>query len=275
MLNCQTFSVENAAEMTNDFTHKDQRPQRERPENPLTRRVGRPPRETLLPEHAEVVRRAVKAGARYYGIRLRDLGESGAWMADVMRSRAPMPVETAKRLMREIVSPNPDLIGKKRPQGMHLEDLGRLMMGNELKPWIIKDDAAGQFFGYLAYAGLMLQPYAIPVGGTAFFVMPGASKRVAAELMARLPLGRIGRVKRKSLQDTIVEFLEPGEVALRKEENKYLIPRLTYLGIVNSLGIAADIGPLPNEEEKVEAAFAEYELADKARAEATRRNSEQ
>ena len=44
---------------------------------PRGTKIGRPPAIMLIPKDAAIVRDAVKAATRYYGIRLRDLEKEG------------------------------------------------------------------------------------------------------------------------------------------------------------------------------------------------------
>ena len=57
---------------------------------PRGTKMGRPPAIMLLPKDAQVVRDAVTAATRYYGIRQQDLG---SWVIAAMRKSATMSVK--------------------------------------------------------------------------------------------------------------------------------------------------------------------------------------
>jgi hypothetical protein len=207
-------------------------------------RGGRPPRVTISSEDAKIVREAMKLAARYYGIRLQDLGPGGSWITRAMRTKAPMSVETGLALHTFITHPKPGLVGKKRPQGT---PTGKIMQryitlrqetGEELSSEAfgeVEDDVGARFMGFANMAALMLQKYRLPFPGTAVFVMPGTSRVVAQKLIALFPDGSIKKQYTRDIEEMLVRYFESGEKPLQSELGKKLIPRLTILSLAENL----------------------------------------
>ncbi|MCL5258702.1 MAG: hypothetical protein M1314_03045 [Firmicutes bacterium] len=196
------------------------------------------------------MRNAVKAATRYYGIRLQDLGGNG-WMIAAMRTKAPMSVETAQRLMEIIREPRPGLVGRKRPQGTSVaEVLKSAIAANELEKSggpsamesaaALKDNAGAQYIADTLMASLTLQRYVIPTPGTAVFVMPGASRSVAENLTHLLPLGNVGKQRSRAITETLERYFKLGEEPLQTNLGKRLIPRLTVLSLIRNLNVATE-----------------------------------
>jgi hypothetical protein len=212
-------------------------------------RMGRPSSINVTPEDAEILRNAVKIACRYFGVRLQDLG-SGSWIAQAMRKKAPMSVDTALALLDIIARPPRKLVGKRRPQGTSVQNVVAQVKqklserGDGLRPGDVadlKDDIAAQYYGHANFAALIMQKYQLPVPGTAVFVMPGTSRLVAAQLTDLLPLGYLGKQRRRDIVETLERYFELGEKPLATDFGKELVPKLTYLSLGENLRAVADI----------------------------------
>ena len=210
-------------------------------------RGGRPTNVTIADDDATIIRKALKATVRYYGIRLQDLGPE-SWIAHAMRTKASMSVETALLFLAYITRPNPKLVGKKRPQGSTTKEaferflelgLGEENAPREL-PAALMDDAAAQYYAWSSMAALVMQKYQTPLPGTAVFVMPGTSRLVVQKLLPFLPLGNLGRATVRRIAESLERYFELGERPLQTDLGKRLVPRLTYLSLGENLRVVAD-----------------------------------
>jgi hypothetical protein len=211
-------------------------------------RGGRPPSVTITPEDAKIVREAAKLAARYYGMRLQDLGPKGGWITSAMRTKAAMSTETALALLKLIVHPKPGLVATRRPQGTPTRDVLRRFVdiqnetGQTPPPESydeVKDDVGARFMAFANMAGLLLQKYQMPIPGTAVFVMPGTSRLVARKLIEVLPEGSVKKQRLREIEDVLARYFELGERPLRAELGKELIPRLTILSLAENLSETA------------------------------------
>jgi hypothetical protein len=211
---------------------------------------GRPRSHVLLPEHAEAIRRAVKATARYYGIRIQDIGGGSLNITEAMRSGSALSVVAAAQLFAEIQRPRPELVGKKKPQGLSMDRVTELMMQyvRDPKRTLIPLDPTVEYFGSVFYAGLVLTRYLAPNPGSAFFVLPGAGRSIAEALTDKLQLGKISAQRRRAIVDSMAEFFELAEKPLGSELGERLIPRLTVLSLINNLEIVAAFQKVSDED---------------------------
>ena len=89
-------------------------------------RGGRPTNVTIADDYVTIIRKALKATVRYYGIRLQDLGPE-SWIAHAMRTKASMSVETASSLIAYTRPPTPTSSAKNvlrdRQRRKHSNDL--------------------------------------------------------------------------------------------------------------------------------------------------------
>ena len=184
----------------------------------------------------------MKAMARYYGIRVQDLDaqKGPSWIAAAMRKKGTMSVETAAELVGQISVPRPDLVGKKRPQGMPADDVLQKLSDTEgdwdkLKALNLRNDAGLQYMGNLFFAQMLVQHYVAPAPGVSIFVMPGAARSVAEDIVMSLPLKTISQQRRRHVIESLAGYLEKSEQPLRTDLGEKLIPRLTVLGLVRRL----------------------------------------
>jgi hypothetical protein len=205
-------------------------------------RAGRPQNITIAPEDAKILRDAVKLTAKYFGIRLQDLGDP-SWMAAAMRKKAPMSVETAFELLDIITHPKPELVARKRPQGSSTAMVMRTLLeksadaesrGDQDYEWA-KEDVAAQYFAFCNFAGLIMMKYKMPLPGTAVFVMPGTSRLVASMLTSLLPLDTLGKKHRREVTETLERYFELGEKPFATVLGKEIVPRLTYASLAENL----------------------------------------
>ena len=122
----------------------------------------------LRPEHAAVVRRAVKTFARYYGIRLSDVG--GSWVTTAMRSAAPLSLTWQKKLYYTTQLP-PGQITKKRPQGPPLTELipALLQFWEDPVAHPLPQNAATVYLNAVFEAAAILNAYVAPFPGSSAF----------------------------------------------------------------------------------------------------------
>jgi hypothetical protein len=210
-------------------------------------RAGRPPNTNIDADEAKILREAVKLSARYFGIRLQDLGPG--WIAAAMRKKAPLSVEVALALLKCISGPQPQLVGKKRPQGIsnkevfeRLIERGKAPEDSPASEYFkdVKDDVGFKRYALVNFASLIMMKYQLPQPGTAVFVMPGTARLVAAKLAELLPLDGVGKQRKREIVETLGDYFELGERPLRAEMGKELVPRLTYLGLAENLSAIAD-----------------------------------
>lgn len=206
-----------------------------------SRRIGRPKGIVLRPEHAQWMRKAVKATAKYYGIRIRDLAVPSTWIVDAMRSGRPMSVAIAQRLFEIIEQPRPDLIGKKAPQGPSMAEVWKMVVSGGFgrsKPTI---NPATEYLGYRMLAGFVMQRYVAPIPGTVLFVLPGAAQSLAEQIAEFLPLAPMSRQRRRNVVQSLASFLERAEWPLTTDLGEKLVPRLTVVGMLNNVTLAAEL----------------------------------
>jgi hypothetical protein len=211
------------------------------------RRAGRPSNINIDAEDAKILRETVKLHARYFGIRLKDLGPG--WITAAMRKKAPLSVETALALLKCITYPDSKLVGKRHPQGTSNKEVFELVIDRTKaaegspKPGSfedVKDDVGFRRYGFVNFASLIMQKYQLPMPGTAVFVMPGTARIVAAKLAELLPLEGVGKQRRREIIEALGDYFELGEKPLRAELGKELVPRLTYLSLAENLAAVAD-----------------------------------
>ncbi len=207
---------------------------------------GRPPQATILAEHAEYVRKAVKAAARYYGVPIKNLAPNGAWITEAMRKKAPLSLETAQRLLAAITVPPLDAVGKRRPQGRSQKQLQEELLAHMEgggSPSHFKLDAAAEFLGYVSGASIHLLPYQLPAPGIGFFVMPGAARNAAEFVIACLPLGKVSRERIRAITDALTLTFEEAYVPTSDETAQRILPKLYYLALLKTMREAAEAGP--------------------------------
>lgn len=205
-------------------------------------RRGRPASATLYPEHAELIRKAVKAAAKYYGVRIEDLGRPSKWIIDAMRTTRPLSVAAAVRLIDAIDHIDPSLIGAKVPQGPTLEEMWsasrQAQSDSAVKPSL---NPTIEYFGSTFLAHLILERYTAPIPGSVIFVLPGASNAVAEHLADIASAHGLAKNKRRQVFEQFAAFLKDAETPLESDLGKKLIPRLTVLRTINNLNLMVAI----------------------------------
>jgi hypothetical protein len=215
---------------------------------------GRPPSNKLSSDDAELVRGAVRAATRYFGIAIKDLDGGASWVAAAMRKGSPLTVSVAERLFRLVQQPDEKLIGKKPPQGPSFEETQTAIDRHSEDP----ENCPLEQTPTLAYINLMftaartVERYARAFPGSVLFVLPGSARSVAespaGEMADAQILGQIGPSRRRKLIDFLHFYFKLGETPLRTEEGQKILGTLNSLGIVHNLKTAAEINrALPDE----------------------------
>lgn len=214
------------------------------------RRSGRPPKDLVDSEVADIVRLAVRAFSRYWGIRIQDIGSGRkrSWIQEAMKA-GPMTIDTAWDLLREIVHPSPELVGKKRPKGMSFQRLNKLIAagakrGIDPSHWGRKlyADAAMQYQSSALFALLRVLPYKFPFPGIAMFILPGTSNPVARHV-TDLVMSAAGLSKQRArdLLSAMRQFLKPAEAPFAQDAWSEVVPRLHYAALSHYLRMATDL----------------------------------
>jgi hypothetical protein len=194
---------------------------------------GRPTSATLEPEHAALLRSAVRAFIRYFGIRLQDLGGKSNWLADAMRKERPISVATALRIL-DLMRPTPELIGKKKPQGQPVSEVVRLLLDRQGDSTKLPSGAAADYWINFALATTTMERYVVPIPGTALFVLPGAARPAAVLLAESLPFRRLSPYRRRVLVEHLSRYFSRAEGPLRSDSGKTVATQLAVLGIANT-----------------------------------------
>lgn len=201
----------------------------------LKSKRGRPPGVTLRPEHAAVIRRAVKAMTRYYGIRIGDLDE---WIATAMRSAAPLSVEVAVRLFYLVQLPPTRQTGK-RPQGPSLAEVApavlRFSQDSDANP--LPENAATDYLDAIFEAAAILNLYVAPFPGSAIFAIPGIASSLAKSLVESFvedtTASEISNEGRRKLVLFLEHTFRTAERPFYTEYGRQLLPHLVRLGVAN------------------------------------------
>ncbi|MGC2074835.1 MAG: hypothetical protein WA728_02150, partial [Xanthobacteraceae bacterium] len=219
---------------------------------PRGTKLGRPPAIMLLPQDAAIVRDAVKAATRYYGIQQQDLG---SWVTAAMRKSVEMSVETAERLFRLVQQPDASLVKGKPAKGIPLLELQTAIErhredpGNN--PW--PQDPAMDYILKMFEAAKVVNNHAKPMPGSTLFVVPGTSQRMAEELVESFVDELSNETFSEQLQRRLVDHLsfyfKVAERPLKEVENKALLDKLRTLGMLNRVDLANEAGKSFPEEE--------------------------
>lgn len=203
------------------------------------KRRGRRPPVMLSPEHAAVVRRAVKTATRYYGIKISDLADGSRWVTTAMRSSTPLSLDVAVRLYRLVQVPPAHLTGKKPPQGPSLAEIAPTVLRFRDDPIAnpIPDNATSAYLDSIFEAAAILNLYVTPFPGSAIFVVPGIASSLAQSLVDSF-MQEITRAQMtKAAREKLVLFLEhafkTAERPLYTEYGRQLLPHLMRLGVAN------------------------------------------
>jgi hypothetical protein len=206
----------------------------------------------LLPKDAVIVREAVKAATRYYGIRQQDLG---GWVTAAMRKSAAMSVESAERLFLVVLLPDASLVKRKRAKGMPLLDAETAIKLHAEDPETnpLPQDPAVEYKLKMFEAERVVSEYARPMLGSTLFVIPGTSQRMAELLIESFTEEAQGLVFGEELQRRLVGHLsyyfEVAERPLKELKNKTLLDNLRKLGLLNRLDITNELRKSFPEEE--------------------------
>jgi hypothetical protein len=197
----------------------------------------------LLPEHADLIRLAVRKSCAYFGIKIRDLGRPSKWIVDAMRTGRPMSLYTAERLIALTQRPDPDLVGGKPTKGPSLAETSNMLLtlkpeGGDRPEF---HTPAMEYISTTFFAGLHLTRYRNPLPGIAFFALPGTGDAIAQSLMALLPLPRMSSKSRRHLADALALYFKDAEQPMTTPLGERLIPRLVVLATIRSLNLATEI----------------------------------
>jgi hypothetical protein len=205
----------------------------------LTPKRGRPAAHALLPEHAAVVRRAVKAAARYFGIQSTKLGDSPAGVREAMRTESPLTVRTAVKLFRAVQQPSAELTAKKRPQGPSLEEMQNALLRFRDDPLAnpLPNNAAIDYLVAMSEAAAIINLYHCPLPGSSMFVMPGVSgplaEAMADAFVEELPRKVLIAETRRKLVHFLTHTFQVAERPLCGKDGKPLLPHLMRLAVAN------------------------------------------
>jgi hypothetical protein len=219
---------------------------------PRGTKMGRPPAIVLLPDDAQIVRDAVTAATRYYGIRQQDLG---SWVIAAMRKSAEMSVETAERLFRRVQQPDASLVKGKPAKGMTLLDAQSVIKLHAEDPEAnpLPEDPAIEYVLKMFEVARVVNYYARPMPGSTFFVLPKTSRQTAeaiVESFAEETQGLVfGDEVRRKLVEHLSFYFEVAERPLREVQNKTLLDNLGKLGLLNRFDLANELGKSYPEEE--------------------------
>lgn len=215
---------------------------------------GRPRANKLSSQDAELVRCAVRAAARYFGIAIKDLDNSESWVSAAMRHGSAMTATVAERLFLLVQKPDWNLVGRKRPQGPSLretqEAIDRHSADSDAHP--LNQTPTLEYIHLMFTATRIIERYARPFPGSAFFVLPGTAQGVAESLADELAdteiLGQIGRSRRRKLVEFLSFYFELGERPLKTEAGERILGTLNALGVAHTLQTTAQINQLFPEE---------------------------
>jgi len=202
----------------------------------LERKRGRPSGIVLLPEHAAVVRRAVKAAARYFGLRV---GDFGPWVTTPMRSASQMSLDTAVKLFRHVQQPSAGLAAKKRPRGPSLVEMAPAVLRFRHDPIAnpLPQNATTDYLDSIFEAAAVINLYTDPCPGSTMFVMPGTSLSLAQSLVESFAEEIPKRSRTSDAHQKLVLFLahhfRVAERPLFTDRGRELVPQLMRLGVAN------------------------------------------
>lgn len=202
----------------------------------LERKRGRRAGINLRPEHAAVIRRAVKAAARYFGLRI---GDFGPWVETAMRAKAKLSVEIATKLYHAAQRPSVALIAKRQPKGPSLAQITppvrRFLEDPVANP--LPQNATAEYLNSILEAAAILSLYVQPVPGSSMFVMPGASRSLAEALVEsfaeEIPKRSMSPLARQKLVLFLEHHFRIAERPLFTEHGRQLVPDLMRLGVAN------------------------------------------
>ena len=197
---------------------------------------GRPAGVTLIPEHAKVIRRAVKAAARYFGLRT---GDFGAWVTTAMRSASQMSLDTAIKLFRQVQQPPAGLVAKKAPRGPSLVEMTPAVLRFRDDPIAnpLPQNATADYLDSIFEAAAVLNLYIDPCPGSTMFVMPGTSLSLAQWLVEsfaeEIPKRSMSSNARQKLVLFLAHHFKIAERPLFTDRGRDLVPQLMRLGVAN------------------------------------------
>lgn len=223
---------------------------------PRGTKLGRPPAIMLIAKDSAIVREAVKAATRYYGIRLQGLDKESSWVTPAMRKSTPMSVETAERLFRKVQQPDESLVKGKPAKGMSLRDAQTAIERNaedpETNPLPLQDPAF-EYICKMSEAAKVVNAYARPMPGSTLFIIPGTSQPMAEALVEsfvdEIPRGAFGEQLQRRLIDHLSFYFQVAERPLKEIPNKPLLDNLNRLGQLNRFDLANELGKSFPEEE--------------------------
>jgi hypothetical protein len=216
--------------------------------------LGRPRANKLSPQDAELVRCAVRASTRYFGITIKGLDNGASWVAAAMRTGSAMTATTAERLFLLVQKPDKNLVGRKRPQGPSMGETQQSVDRHSADPdaYPLNQTPTLEYIHLIFTATRIIELYARPFPGSVFFVLPGAAQGVAESLADELAdteiLGKIGRSRRRKLVEFLSFYFELGERPLKTETGRGVLGTLNALGVAYTRQTAAQINQaLPEE----------------------------
>ena len=166
---------------------------------------GRPRANKLSPEDAALVRSAVRAASRYFGIAIKDLAGGASWVAAAMRGGSPLAASVAERLFRLVQQPDEKLVGKKPPQGPSMAEMQTAidLHSSDRDAHPLHQTPTLEYIHLIFTATRTIERYARPFPGSVFFVLPDSSQAIAESLADELAdeqlFGQIGRSRRLKL----------------------------------------------------------------------------
>jgi hypothetical protein len=240
----------------------------------LEAKRGRPPTVTLLPEHAAAIRRAVKAAARYFGMRI---GDFGNWVETAMRTKTKLSLDVATELFRAVQPPSVVSVAKKQPQGPSLADtlLAVHLFIEDPIANPLPDSPTAEYLKAVFEAAAILNLYRAPLPGSAMFVLPGLSQSLAAQLVdsfaEELERGAMSLETRTKLVRFVEHHFKIAERPLYTEQGRQLLPQLMTLGVANRRELTRIITEqFPDAmSPDIESSVATLEVAEQRRSDAT------
>ena len=215
---------------------------------------GRPRGNMLLAEDAEIVRSAVKAATRYFGIRLQDLDRGGKWVTVAMRNASPLSVEIAERLFLAVQRPDKLLVRGKPAQGPSLLETQKAieLHRNDPAAHPLQQNPAMDYINAIFAAARVVELYARPMPGSNIFVIPGTAlslaKAIIDAIVEDLPPQIVGARSRRKLVERLAFYLDLSERPLRGVDGKALLPQLLKLGLHNRRELTSAINEQMPEE---------------------------
>ena len=212
---------------------------------------GRPLAPKLSVNDAELVRCAVRATTRYFGIPIGQLGGGAGWVGEAMRSGNPMTATTAERLFRLAQQFDLGLIGRKSPQGPSLAETQRAIDSHTADPkgCPLYQTPTLEYLNPNFPGTRTVERYARAFPGSVLFVLPGSAQAVAesladeinhAQIYAQIP-GQIGRSERRKLVEFLSFYFGLAERPLKTPKGQKILGTLNVLGIEHNAQTLANV----------------------------------